>query len=79
MMFLSALNLNLSLATVVMQAAENQSSTFEDLGHMLFYGIIIAICAALGIAYLMIKIGNSRDSSTDFTSINPYKREKVGR
>jgi hypothetical protein len=76
-MFISTFCLNLSLA--VIQASENQSSTFEDLGQMLFYGIIIAICAALGIAYLMIKVGNNRDSSTDFTSINPSQREKTGR
>jgi H+/gluconate symporter-like permease len=76
-MFISTFCFNLSLA--VIQAAENQSSTFEDLGHMLFYGIIIAICAALGIAYLMIKIGNRRDSSTDFTSINPSQHDKPSR
>jgi membrane protein DedA with SNARE-associated domain len=78
-MFISTLCLNFSLAAVVIQAAENQSSTFEDLGHMLFYGIAIAIAAALGIAYLMIKIGNSRDSSTAFTSINPSQHDKPRR
>jgi membrane protein DedA with SNARE-associated domain len=75
-MFIGTFCFNFFLAAVVMQAAENQSSTFEDLGHMLFYGIAIAICAALGIAYLMIKIGNSRDSSTGFTSINPSQHDK---
>jgi hypothetical protein len=78
-MLINTFAFNFSLAAVVIQAADNQSSTFEDLGHMLFYGIIIAICAALGIAYLMIKVGNNRDSSTDFTSINPSQREKTGR
>jgi hypothetical protein len=78
-MFISTFCFNLSLAAVVLQATENQSSTFEDLGHMLFYGIIIAICAALGIAYLMIKVGNSRESSNDFTSINPSQLGKTER
>jgi hypothetical protein len=78
-MFISTFCFNLSLAAVVIQAAENQSSTFEDLGHLLFYGIAIAICVALGIAYLMIKVGNSRDSSTTFTSINPSHHDRPRR
>jgi uncharacterized protein involved in exopolysaccharide biosynthesis len=57
------------LATLIAQASEGQPSAFEDMGHMLFGGIAVAICSAVVIAFIMIKLQSRKKSSSDFISI----------
>jgi uncharacterized protein involved in exopolysaccharide biosynthesis len=57
------------LATLLAQTSEGQSNTFDDMGRMLFGGMIVAICSALVIAFIMIKLKSRKKSSSAFVSI----------
>lgn len=65
------------LATLLAQTSEGQSNTFDDMGRMLFGGIIVAICSALVIAFIMIKLQNRKKSSSDFVSIGDADNQRT--
>lgn len=63
------------LAIEIVQNSDNQTSTFADMGAMLFGGIAIAIGAALVIAFFMMKLQKRKTPSSDFISINPSEHD----
>jgi len=58
-------------------AAENPSGVFEDMGHMMMYGVLVALTCAAGAAWLMIKLQKRRAGTAQMISINPSKQDKV--
>ena len=50
-------------------------SSFDDLGYLLFGGLLAAILAAIAVAYLKLKHQDKKSASTDFISINPSRHE----
>jgi hypothetical protein len=68
---------------VVLQAtgagpiADNPAGIFEDMGHMMIYGVLIALTCAAGAAWLMIKLQNRRAGAAQMTSINPSRQDKL--
>jgi uncharacterized protein involved in exopolysaccharide biosynthesis len=64
------------LTTLLAQTSEGQSNTFDDMGRMLFGGMIVAICSALVIAFIMIKLQSRKKSSSDFISIGDADNQR---
>ncbi len=58
-------------------AAENPAGIFDDMGHMMMYGVLIALTCAAGAAWLMIKVQKRRDGAAQMTSINPSRQDKL--
>jgi uncharacterized protein involved in exopolysaccharide biosynthesis len=59
------------------QESDAQSS-FEDLGYLLFGGLLAAILAAVAVAFLKLKNQDKKSATTDFISINPSRHEDHG-
>jgi hypothetical protein len=57
--------------------ADNPAGIFDDMGHMMMYGVLIALTCAAGAAWLMIKVQKRRDGAAQMTSINPSRQDKV--
>ena len=64
------------LGTLIAETAESQSNTFDDMGRMLFGGMIVAICSALVIAFIMIKLQSRKKSASDFVSIGAVDNQR---
>ena len=58
----------------IAQESDAQSS-FDDLGYLLFGGLLAAILAAIAVAFLKLKNQDKKSASTDFISINPSRHE----
>jgi amino acid permease len=63
------------LVIEIAQNSDNQTSTFADMGAMLFGGIAVAIGAALIVAFFMMKLQKRKATSSDFISINPSEHD----
>lgn len=65
----------LSLVSFMAQATDAQTSSFDDLGKLLFGGLLAAVAVAVAIVFLKMKSQNKAGASTDFVSISPAKHK----
>jgi hypothetical protein len=59
----------------IAQSADAKDGSFDDLGKLLFGGLLSAIVVAVVVAVLKVKNQNRSSTSTDFVSINPSRHE----
>ncbi|MBD0373430.1 MAG: hypothetical protein ICV60_21525 [Pyrinomonadaceae bacterium] len=56
------------------QSADSTANSFKELGSLFLWGILGAICAALLVVFIWLKIQSKRDAaSSDYVSINPSR------
>ena len=67
-----------SLAVVlwlIAHVSDARTSSFDDLGRLLFGGLLSAIVVAVVVAFLKLKNQDKKSASNDFISINPGRHE----
>ena len=60
---------------LIAHVSDAQTSGFDDLGNLLFGGLLSAILVAIVVAFLKLKAQDKKSASTDFISINPGRHE----
>lgn len=66
---------SLTLALCLIAQGSDAESSFDDLGYLLFGGLLAAIGAAVVVAFLKLKSQERKSDATDFVSINPSRHE----
>lgn len=69
---------SLTLALLLIAQESDAGSSFDDLGYLLFGGLLAAIGVAAVVAFLKLKNQDRKSASNDFVSINPSKHEEQG-
>lgn len=62
----------------VAQGSESPADNFQELGSLFLWGIIGAICVAVLVVLIWLKIQSRRATTSDYVSINPSRHEKQG-
>jgi hypothetical protein len=60
---------------LIEQSSDAKAGSFDDLGKLLFGGLLSAIVVAVVVAVLKLKNQNSKSAANDFVSINPSRHE----
>lgn len=55
------------------QAADSPAGNFKELGSLFLWGMAGAVAVAAVVVAIWLKIQSKRDTSTNYTSINPSK------
>ena len=67
----------ISLVLFMAQTTDAQMGSFDDLGKLLFGGLLAAVLVAVVIVFLKMKSQNKAGASTDFVSISPAKHKDL--
>lgn len=65
----------LTLALLSIAQGTDVQSSFDDMGYILFGGLLAAIVLAVVVAFLKLKNQDKKSASNDFVSINPSRHE----
>ena len=64
------------LSLLLWQETESPTSSFDDMGATFAAGILIAIVGAVAVAFIKMKMQRKKETSSDFSSINPANYDK---
>jgi hypothetical protein len=60
---------------LIAEVSDTQGSGFDDLGYLLFGGLMAAIVVAIVVAFLKLKSQDKQSAATDSVSINPSRHD----
>ena len=72
-MFLISYSRLLLVALLIAPSADSTADNFKELGHLFLWGIMAALCLAVIVVVIWLKIQSKRDASSDYVSINPSR------
>jgi uncharacterized membrane protein len=65
----------ISIFSLMAQAPQTEAGSFDDLGKLLFGGLLSAVCVAIVIVFLKLKSQGKEGATTDFLSITQTKHK----